>query len=92
MTQSDRLTLLTSYELMYEEDALTAVPFGPLSPAPCIGLMTRENWLPTQLQASFIDLVNKQIVGSLMLKKVLKRSGDVGRGQRDARSAATNET
>jgi LysR family transcriptional regulator of gallate degradation len=92
MTQSDRLTLLTSYELMYEEDALTAVPFGPLSPAPCIGLMTRENWLPTQLQASFIDLVNKQIVGSLMLKKVLKRSGDVGRVQRDARLVATNDT
>jgi len=75
LTQSDRLTLLTSYELIYEEDALTAVPFGPIEPVPCIGLTTRENWLPTQLQANFIELIQRQIVGSLMPTKVLKRSG-----------------
>jgi LysR family transcriptional regulator of gallate degradation len=75
LTQSDRLTLLTSYELIYEEDALTAVPFGPIEPVPTIGLTTRENWLPTQLQANFIDLIHSQIVGSLTLTKVLKRSG-----------------
>jgi DNA-binding transcriptional LysR family regulator len=74
LTQSDRLTLLTSYELIYEEDALTAVPFGPIEPVPTIGLTTRENWLPTQLQANFIDLIHSQIVGSLTLTKVLKRS------------------
>ena len=75
LTQSDRLTLLTSYELINEEDALTAVPFGPIEPVPSIGLTTRENWLPTQLQANFIDLIHSQIVGSLTLTKVLKRSG-----------------
>ena len=76
LTQSDRLTLLTSYELMYEEDTLAAVPYGPIEPAPCIGLTTRENWLPTQLQTSFIELVQKRIVGSLMPVKALARTGD----------------
>lgn len=75
LTQSDRLTLLTSYELMYEEDTLAAVPFGPIEPVPCLGLTTRENWLPTQLQTSFIELVQKRIVGSLMPVRDLKRTG-----------------
>jgi DNA-binding transcriptional LysR family regulator len=74
LTQSDRLTLLTSYELIYEEDDLAAVPFGPIEPVPWIGLTTRENWLPTQLQVNFIDLIHRQIVGSLMPTKILKRS------------------
>jgi len=75
LSQSDRLTLLTSYELMYEEDTLAAAPFGPIEPVPCIGLTTRENWLPTQLQTSFIELVQKRIVGSLMPVKALSRVG-----------------
>jgi LysR family transcriptional regulator, regulator for genes of the gallate degradation pathway len=74
LTQSDRLTLLTSYELIYEEDALTAVPFGPIEPVPYIGLMTRENWLPTQLQANFINLIHRQVVGSLTPTTLLSRS------------------
>ena len=78
LTQSDRLTLLTSYELMYEEDALTSVPFGPIEPAPCIGLTVRENWLPTQLQASFVELVQRRIVGALMPIKELTRVGRAG--------------
>lgn len=94
LTQSDRLTLLTSYELFYEEDALTAVPFGPIEPVPCIGLMTRDNWLPTQLQANFIELIHRQVVGSLMPTSVLKRagekrSGDVKNAQRGLRPALT---
>jgi DNA-binding transcriptional LysR family regulator len=88
LSQSDRLTLLTSYELMYEEDTLAAVPFGPIEPPPCIGLMTRENWLPTQLQTNFIDLVHKQI-GSMMLTKVLKGSGGIASGQREAPLVST---
>lgn len=75
LTQSDRLTLLTSYELMYEEDMLAAVPFGPIEPVPCLGLTTRENWLPTQLQTSFIELVQKRIVGSLMPAGQIRRTG-----------------
>ena len=75
LAQSDRLTLLTSYELIYEEDELAAVPFGPIDPVPWIGLTTRENWLPTQLQANFIDLIHRQVVGSLTPTKILKRAG-----------------
>src|SRR5882757_7044128 len=62
LSQSNRLTLLTSYELIYEEDALAAVPFGPIEPIPCIGLTMRETWLPTQLQANFISLIHRKIV------------------------------
>ena len=76
LSQSDRLTLLTSYELFYEEDALTAVPFGPIEPVPYIGLMTRENWLPTQLQANFMELIHRQIVGSLKPETSLGRGAE----------------
>ena len=79
LTHGDRLTLLTSYELMYEEDALMAVPFGPVEPVPCLGLTMRENWLPTQLQTSFIELVQKRIVGSLMPIKELTRAAGTPR-------------
>ncbi len=90
LTQSDRLTLLTSYELMYEEDALTAVPFGAIEPVPSMGLTTRENWLPTQLQANFIDLVTKRIVGSLMPTKALQRTGETASSQKGKRPVITS--
>jgi DNA-binding transcriptional LysR family regulator len=73
LAQSDRLTLLTSYELMYEDDALAALQFGPIDPVPAIGLTMRENWLPTQLQKSFLDLIQKRIVGSLAMTQSLDR-------------------
>lgn len=74
LTQSDRLTLLTSYELIYEEDALTAVPYGAIEPVPCFGLTMRENWLPTQLQANFVDLIQSRIVGALTPTTALRRN------------------
>jgi DNA-binding transcriptional LysR family regulator len=73
LAQSDRLTLLTSYEILCEDDALSAVPFGPLKPAPTIGLTMRQDWLPTQLQKSFLDLIQERIVGSVALTKDLSR-------------------
>jgi DNA-binding transcriptional LysR family regulator len=72
LEQSNRLALLTSYELLFEEEALAAFPFGPIEPVPSIGLTMRENWLPTQLQTCFLDLVHKRIVGSLMPIRVPK--------------------
>jgi DNA-binding transcriptional LysR family regulator len=75
LAQSNRLTLLTSYELLvHGDDALAAVPFGPMTPVPSLGLTMREGWLPTRLQTDFIDLINKRIVGSLMPEKVLRRT------------------
>jgi DNA-binding transcriptional LysR family regulator len=91
LAQSDRLTLLTSYELLvYGDDALRAVPFGPMTPVPSLGLTMREGWLPTKLQSDFIDLVNKRIVGSLMPEKALRRLEDASRPPRKLTSAPTN--
>jgi DNA-binding transcriptional LysR family regulator len=61
LTENDYLTILTSYEMLHE-DALAEVPFGPVEPSPWIGLTIRDNWLPTQLQTNFIELVKKRIV------------------------------
>jgi DNA-binding transcriptional LysR family regulator len=87
LTQSDRLTLLTSYELIYEEDALTAVPYGAIEPVPCFGLTMRENWLPTQLQASFVDLIQSRIVGALTPTTGLRRHLPMARSKPSAVSA-----
>jgi LysR family transcriptional regulator of gallate degradation len=58
---SDRLTLMTSYELMHEGGTLSAVLFGKLPPNPAIGITMRANWLPTQLHRDFIDLLRAQV-------------------------------
>lgn len=84
LSHSDRLTLLTSYELMYEEDVLTAVPFVPIGPVPAIGLTTRRDWLPTQLQTNFIELVHKQIVGSLIPTEGLQRNSEAANRKKKA--------
>jgi DNA-binding transcriptional LysR family regulator len=76
LTQSDRLTLLTSYEMISEEDALTAVPFGPIKPVPCFGITMRGNWLPTQLQTNFIELIQSRTVGALMPTAALQLQRD----------------
>jgi DNA-binding transcriptional LysR family regulator len=73
LAHSDRLTLLTSYELMYEEDALTSLPTQMSEPAPSIGLTMRQNWLPTQLQSSVIQLIKQRVVGSLSPLRELRR-------------------
>ena len=75
LARSDCLTLLTSYELMYEDDALAAVPYGPIEPVPSIGVTMRDNWLPTQLQVNFLRLMRKQITASpLPIKELLRAS------------------
>jgi DNA-binding transcriptional LysR family regulator len=71
LAQSDRLTLLTRYELLTEDDMLAAVPYGPIEPVPSLGLTMRENWLPTRLQASFVELIEERIVGTLNWDKQL---------------------
>lgn len=76
LAKSNRLTLLTSYEMMSDEDALVAVPFGPIEPVPSIGLTMRNDWLPTQLQLNFIDLIQKRIAGSLIPAGTAHEAGD----------------
>jgi len=77
--QSDRLTLLTSYELMFEDDGLATVPFGPIEPAPHIGITMRDNWLPTQLQSAFLELIQERMVGLITRTADLSRQlGSIG--------------
>jgi DNA-binding transcriptional LysR family regulator len=73
LAQSDRLTMLTSHELMYEEDALLALPYGPIEPAPSFGLTMRADWLPTRLQSSFVDLIRERIVSALLPTRELQK-------------------
>ena len=65
LTKADRLTLLTSYELKYAEGPLAAVPFGPIPPAPKVGLIMRENWMPTPLQTQFLALFRERVKHAL---------------------------
>jgi LysR family transcriptional regulator of gallate degradation len=64
LARSDRLTLMTSYELMHEDGALAPLPFGPIEPAPSIGITMRANWLPTQLHLDFIDLLRRNVASN----------------------------
>jgi LysR family transcriptional regulator, regulator for genes of the gallate degradation pathway len=74
LARSDCLTLFTSYELMYEDDALAAVPYGPIEPIPALGVTTRADWLPTQLQVNFLRLIRKQMTASMTPIKELRRA------------------
>jgi DNA-binding transcriptional LysR family regulator len=60
LANSDRLTLMTSYELLHE-DLLVRLPFTVTGPAPSIGIVTRSNWQPTRLHADFIELVKQRV-------------------------------
>lgn len=57
---SDRLTLMTSYELQYES-LLVRVPIEQALPCPTIGITTRADWLPTALHKDFISLVKSRV-------------------------------
>jgi len=58
LVRSDRLTLMTSYELMHENE-LAPLPFGPIEPTPAMGVTMRSGWLPTKLHQDFIDLLRR---------------------------------
>jgi LysR family transcriptional regulator of gallate degradation len=70
---SDRLTLMTSYELMQEPD-LASLPFGPIEPAPQIGVTMRANWLPTKLHEAFVDLLRRHTADATT-PTLLKKAG-----------------
>ncbi|QGP81156.1 LysR family transcriptional regulator [Sphingobium sp. CAP-1] len=61
MIGSDRLTLMTSYELQHEGQGLAAIPFGPIAPVPVIGVTSRANWLPTRLHADFLQMLRDHV-------------------------------
>lgn len=61
LERSDRVTLMTTYELQYADSRLRALPFEPAGQAPSIGITMRSNWLPTRLHADFIALVRSHV-------------------------------
>jgi DNA-binding transcriptional LysR family regulator len=61
LERSDRVTLMTTYELQYADGRLRALSFGPIMPVPAIGITMRANWLPTRLHTDFIDLVRAHV-------------------------------
>lgn len=61
VSSSDRLTLMTTYELEHEDQDLCAIPFSPILPVPSIGITKRANWLPTRLHADFIKIVRAHV-------------------------------
>lgn len=61
LERSDRLTLMTTYELQYSDSRLRALPFGPILPAPSIGITMRANWMPTRLHMEFIELLRAHV-------------------------------
>jgi len=61
LERSDRLTLMTTYELQYADGRLRALPFGPITPVPWIGFSKRADWLPTRLHLDFMELVRAHI-------------------------------
>ena len=62
---SDRLTLMTSYELQHEGQGLTAIPYGAIRPVPVIGVTTRANWLPTRLHAHFLQMIRDHVASAM---------------------------
>jgi LysR family transcriptional regulator, regulator for genes of the gallate degradation pathway len=61
LARGDRLTLMTSYELLHQDSGLVAVPYAPIEPAPSIGITTRTNWMPTRLHLDFLTSVREHI-------------------------------
>jgi DNA-binding transcriptional LysR family regulator len=62
LCEGDWLAILTRGELRTDErmGVLAALSTPPLSPTPAIGLTTRTDWLPTQRQQAFLDLLREQ--------------------------------
>lgn len=59
--ESDRMAVLTQMEVGTDEKIglLRALPIGPIDPSPVIGVTTRRDWLPTERQQTFLDLLRK---------------------------------
>jgi DNA-binding transcriptional LysR family regulator len=84
LVRSDRLTLLTSYELQHEGQELARIPFGPISPVPAIGVTTRANWLPTRQHAAFLQMLRDHVAATLLPQPKTRRGKAQGLASRSA--------
>ncbi|MEE4450632.1 LysR family transcriptional regulator [Novosphingobium resinovorum] len=57
---SDRLTLMTSYEISHEQ-GLRTLHCDPIQPVPAIGITTRADWMPTPVQSDFIAIIRDHV-------------------------------
>ncbi|WP_165912169.1 LysR family transcriptional regulator [Novosphingobium sp. PhB165] len=60
LKRSDRLTLMTTYELTHEE-GLRTLHCGQIEAVPAIGITTREDWMPTPVQSAFLDVIRAHV-------------------------------
>lgn len=60
LKRSNRLTLMTTFELTHEE-GLRTLHFGAIEPVPAIGITTREDWMPTPVQSAFVDAIRAHV-------------------------------
>lgn len=60
LADSDRLTLMTSYELEQEHGGLAEIAFGAIDFVPTIGITMRAGWLPTKMHRDFIEIVRRK--------------------------------
>lgn len=61
LQSSDRLALMTAYELENGDDTLRALPYGAIAPVPSLGILTRADWMPTPLHAGFVDILRREV-------------------------------
>lgn len=61
LERSDRVTLMTTFELQYADGSLQPLPYGPIMPVPSIGITMRDGWLPTRLHTDFIELLRAHV-------------------------------
>lgn len=64
LIDSNRLTLMTSYELT-QEKKLVRLPFNAALPCPSIGITTRAQWLPTALHRDFMKLLEARVTAAI---------------------------
>jgi LysR family transcriptional regulator of gallate degradation len=58
---SDRIAILTDMEIAADQrlGLLTTLPVGPLTPSQRVGVTTRRDWLPTERQQAFLELLKR---------------------------------
>ncbi len=57
IADSDRLTLMTQYELEHQGEALVALPCDPVATQLSVGVTMRSGWSPTRVHRDFINLI-----------------------------------
>lgn len=61
LRSSDRLGLMTSYELARESDSSVALNSAEVGNAPAIGVTLRAGWQPTSLHTAFIEALRTTV-------------------------------